>query len=130
MIEIKEIGKITAAKIYEWFRDEDNLEFLNKLKKAGIRLTDSVRSPISNETGLIKQSLSGKKFVLTGTLTISRAEIQEKIRARGGRISENINQQIDFIVVGAQPGQKREQARRWGIKELIEKELMEMLNND
>ncbi len=119
LIEIKEIGEITATQIYEWFRDKNNIELLNKMKRAGLKLTEP--------TG---QSLSGKKFAFTGALVAKRTEIQEKIQALGGSVSENISQQIDFIVIGAQPGQKKEQARRLRIKELKEEELMDLLNND
>ena len=118
--EIKDIGPKIAESIFNWFQEKNYLEFLRKLKKAGIK--------IRGQTPLIKRSLtplsltplSRKTFVFTGTLnSITREEAKEKIRFLGGKISESISQKTDYLVVGNEPGSKLQKAQKFGIIKII-----------
>jgi DNA ligase (NAD+) len=67
-------------------------------------------------------------FVLTGTLaSLERDEATEKIRARGGDVSESVSKKTSFVVVGENPGSKLDKARKLGVKTLSEKEFLAKL---
>lgn len=113
---IKDIGEITADRIYNWFRDDRNIEFLKKLKK---------KTKILNTSSNL---LKSRRFVFTGSLSIgSREEIKRRIISIGGDVSESLNSNTDYLVVGNNPGSKLKKARSLGIVELSEKELLEMI---
>lgn len=113
LLSIKDIGEVTAQNIYNWFRDEKNIKLLERLKDAGVIVFTSKKS----------DKLSGKKFVITGTLSRSREVIKEKITSLGGKVLENVSKETDFIIVGENPGSKLDKAKELGIKELNEAEL-------
>ena len=73
-------------------------------------------------------ALSGKQFVLTGSLeTLTRDEAKEKIAALGGRVTSTVSKKTDYVVVGADPGSKAEKAKKLGIETVTEKKLKQML---
>lgn len=72
-------------------------------------------------------SIKGKTFVITGTMSVPRKEIAERIEEAGGVVSSSISAKTDFLVVGEDAGSKVEKAEKWGIKMLSENELEEML---
>ncbi len=73
-------------------------------------------------------ALSGKQFVLTGSLeTLTRDEAKEKIAALGGRVTSTVSKKTDYVVVGADPGSKVEKAKKLGIETVTEKKLKQML---
>lgn len=119
LFAIKDIGEVTAASIYNWFRDDRNIRFIEKLKKAEIETFDEVIS---------SGPLEGKRFVFTGTLVAgSRDEMGRKIAALGGKVSESLSSSVDYLVVGDDPGSKLEKADSMGIKKLSEDELIKMI---
>jgi DNA ligase (NAD+) len=72
--------------------------------------------------------VSGKTFVLTGALpNLSRTVAAEKIEAAGGRVSGSVHRSTGYIVVGRDPGEKRERARALGVPELDEPALVRLL---
>jgi DNA ligase (NAD+) len=118
--EIRDIGPEVAKSIYEWFRNEENVKFLKKLKKAGIKI----------EIPKLKLSkkLVGKRFVFTGELeSMTRNEAKEKVRELGGYVSGSVSKNVDYVVVGKNPGSKYEKAKKLGIKMITEKEFLEMI---
>lgn len=118
---ISDIGPKVAQSIYDWFRDEINIKFLDKLKKVGIEIEIPKLETKSSK-------LEGKSFVLTGSLeSMSREQAKEKIRSLGGDISESVSKNTDFVIAGAEPGSKLEKAQKLGVKIIKEKELLEML---
>ena len=119
--KISDVGPKVAESIYEWFHEKRNVEFLKRLTKVGVELQ-------GQKPSAKYQKLSGKTFVLTGTLAgLSRDEAKEKIRALGGDISESVSKKTDFVVVGAEPGSKFETAKKLSVKILEEKELLDLL---
>jgi len=117
---LPDIGPKVAESVGRWFKEERNQKLLEKFDTAGIQL---VLEPIA-----VKGALSGKTFVLTGTLSsITREEAQEKIRARGGDTSESVSKKTTYVVVGDNPGSKAENARQLGVNVLNEKEFLELL---
>ncbi|MBU4298733.1 NAD-dependent DNA ligase LigA, partial [Patescibacteria group bacterium] len=119
--KISDVGPIVGKSIYDFFQEKRNLEFLEKLKKVGVEI-ESLKFKVKS------LKLRGLTFVLTGSLeSMSRGEAKEKIRLRGGEVSESVSKKTDYVVVGKEPGSKYERAKRLGIKIVNEKEFLAML---
>ena len=114
------VGEIVAESILGWFVDDDNQNLLAKFRRLGVWPLDAI---------LVKGTLSGKSFVITGTLeTMSRDEAAEKIRARGGTFQSSVAKGTTFLVMGAKAGSsKAEKARKLGTEVIDERKLIEML---
>jgi DNA ligase (NAD+) len=122
--KIIDIGPQVSKSIYNWFREKRNLEFLEKLKKIGVK----IQKPAPEETEGSGARLKGKTFVLTGGLeTITREEAKERIRLLGGEISESVSKATDFVIVGKKPGLKYEKAKKLGVKIIDEKEFLKII---
>jgi len=119
--KIQDVGPKVAESIYKWFREKKNLEFLQKLKKAGITILNP-KSEIRNP------KLKGKTFVFTGEMeSMSREEAKEKVRELGGDMSESVSKDTDFVVIGSEPGSKYDKARKLGVKIISEQEFLKMI---
>ena len=117
---ILDIGPVVARSIKNWFSQKRNLKFLERLKKAGIKILE--------EKKVKPQPLKGKKFVLTGTLEIlTREQAKEKIRSFGGEVASSVSKETDYVVLGKNPGSKYEKAKKIGIKTIQEKEFLKMI---
>ena len=104
----------------DFFRAEENKKILGNLLK---QISITKPQKINRESGF-----SGKTFVLTGTLeTMSRDDAKEKIREKGGTISESVSKETDYVITGENPGSKYKKARDLGIKTLSEREFLALL---
>jgi DNA ligase (NAD+) len=121
LMAIKNVGEKVGKSVFDWFKDEHNKKFLKKLL-ARIKIINAGR-----KTGGIGK-LKGLKFVLTGTLSsMSRDEAKEKIRELGGEAIESVSKNIDYVVLGENPGSKYEKAKELGVKTIDEREFLNML---
>lgn len=120
--KIEGVGPIVAQSIVDWFANKDNQKLLDKLlKHIKIKSLNSKLSAPSSK-------LSGKTFVLTGTLeNMSRDEAKQKIRNSGGNISSSVSKETDYVVAGENPGSKYEKAEELGVKILNESEFEKMI---
>jgi DNA ligase (NAD+) len=119
--KIKEIGPVVALSIKEWFSLKENLKLLEKILKAGVEITQELK------TG--KKKLEGITLVLTGSLnSMSREKAKSIVRELGGDVSESISQKTTFLVAGKEPGSKLEKAKSLGVKIISEKEFLQMIN--
>lgn len=113
------VGDIVGKSVYEWFTDNDNNNLVNRLLK---------HIKIVEENKTSEDRLSGKSFVITGTLSsMSRDEIKDKIRMLGGEISESISSKTSYLVVGENPGSKLEKAKKLGVKIVDENSFLELI---
>jgi DNA ligase (NAD+) len=118
---VPDIGPRVSESIVEYFGNEQNKKLVEELQKNGVQ--------ISNQKSKIKnQKLSGKTFVLTGTLaSMSRDEAKEKIRELGGDVSESVSKKTTYVVAGESAGSKLEKARALGVVVLSEDIFVSML---
>ncbi len=117
---VEGVGEIVAESILGWFVDDDNQALLAKFRRLGVWPQD-----VSHVGG----KLSGKSFVITGTLeSMSRDEAAEKIRALGGTFQSSVAKGTTYLVMGTKAGQsKADKARKLGTDVIDEKKLLELL---
>lgn len=119
--EIEGVGPIAASSAYEWFRNPDNIKFLNKLEEYGVRI-ENLKLKSKNF------KLKNKIFVITGSLeNISREEAEQKIRELGGKATSAVSKMTSYLVVGENPGSKLQKAEKLGIKIIQENEFLNMI---
>jgi DNA ligase (NAD+) len=77
-----------------------------------------------------KQPLAGKTFVLTGTLSVPRDELKEKLQALGAKVSGSVSKKTDYVVAGENPGSKYDKAKALGVTVLDEAGCDELMAGD
>ena len=123
LINIKDIGPETAKSIYNWFQQKNNVKILEKLKRFGVKIKYKT-------TNTKNKVLLGRVFVLTGSLEkLSRNRTKEKVKELGGKISESISKNTDFLILGKNPGSKLQKAKKLNIKIINEKEFLLLITN-
>lgn len=120
---IEGIGDKMAVAIYDFFRDEEKIEIINKLKELGLQFGKIKSSEVKKE-----QIFAGKTFLFTGTLkNFKREEIKEKIEELGGKNLSAVSKNLDYLIVGEKAGSKLKKAQEIGtIKIISEDEFIEM----
>jgi DNA ligase (NAD+) len=109
LAHVRGVGPAIAESVAGFFAERANRQVCHRLAAAGVSVEE--RAPAA-----ARGPLAGKTFVLTGGLgTLTRDAAAERIRAHGGRVSESVSRATDYVVVGAEPGQKLAQARALGI---------------
>jgi len=121
---VPDVGPVVANSIAEFFAEPHNRDVVEKLLAAGVQ---PERSAIRRPTADV---LSGKTFVLTGTLpSLSREEATARIQAAGGKVSGSVSKKTAYVVAGADPGSKHDRAVTLGIPVLDEAGLLELLRS-
>lgn len=123
--QIPDVGPVVAQSIVDFFAEAHNCEVIEQLRASGVQWIEHEGK--SAAAGAVAP-LSGKTFVLTGTLpNMSREEAKEKIEALGGKVSGSVSKKTDYVVAGADPGSKYDKALSLGIPVLDEAGLLELL---
>lgn len=118
---VEGVGEIVAESILGWFVDDDNQALLAKFRRLGVWPEDVKH---------IGGKLSGKSFVITGTLdSLSRDEAADKIRSHGGTFQSSVAKGTTYLVMGAKAGSsKAEKARKLGTEVIDEQKLLSLLS--
>ncbi|MDD3818588.1 MAG: NAD-dependent DNA ligase LigA [Actinomycetota bacterium] len=120
--KIREIGPKIAESIVNFFRQEQNLKVIEKLRKAGVNFGSELKE-VTEKEGFV-----GKTFVITGKLnSFSREEATDLIESFGGRVTSSVSRNTDIVIVGENPGSKLDDARKFGIKTITEEEFKRMI---
>ncbi|HLD08313.1 MAG TPA: NAD-dependent DNA ligase LigA [Candidatus Peribacterales bacterium] len=118
---IEGIGTVVADAIREWVEDEDHQALIHKFEHGGVVC-------LLPKGSTVKQIFVGKTFVLTGTLpTLHREQAKAMIKERGGKVSSSVSKKTDYLLLGADPGSKEDEATKLGIKMIEEEEFKRML---
>lgn len=118
---IEDVGEITADTIYEFFRQEQTIDLIIKLKQANVNMKAEIQE---NED----EKFAGKTFVLTGSLEhYSREEASEIIEKMGGKTSSSVSKKTDYVLAGEDAGSKLKKAQELGITIISEEEFIAML---
>lgn len=118
----QDVGEIIAESIYNFFKQEQSIDLINKLKQAGVNMT------LKQELGTDNR-FEGKVFVLTGSLEkYSRDEASQVIEKLGGKTSSSVSKKTDYVLAGEDAGSKLKKAQELGVKIISEIEFDKMIN--
>ena len=113
-----DVGPAVAESITTFFKSEAGQLTLARLSELGIH----PQSPISNLQSP-NGPLSGKTFVITGTLSIDRDAMKEYIESKGGKVSGSVSAKTHYVIAGEGGGSKREKAEQLGVPIIDEADL-------
>lgn len=118
---IEDIGAITANSVYEFFRQEQTIDLIEKLKKAGVNMKEE-------EDKETDDRFAGMTFVLTGTLEkYTRDEASEIIEKFGGKTSGSVSKKTTYVLAGEEAGSKFTKAQELGVNIISEADFDNMI---
>jgi len=117
LASLEGIGPVVAESAVRFFRQDENRKALNKIMDSGVHVYFE---------GEKKQgAVSDKSFVLTGALeSMPRSQAKKMIETAGGRVTGSVSRSTDYLVVGASPGSKLDQAKKLGVEIIDEAALL------
>ncbi|RDK08804.1 NAD-dependent DNA ligase LigA [Cupriavidus lacunae] len=122
LLEVNDVGPVVAQSIAHFFAEPHNVEVIEQLRAAGVHWTES--EPAAKAPA----PLSGKTFVLTGTLpTLSREDAKELLEAAGAKVAGSVSKKTDYVVAGAEAGSKLDKAEALGVPVLDEAGMLALL---
>jgi DNA ligase (NAD+) len=122
LIAVNEIGPEVSQSVRAFFDNSENQRNIERMLQTGVIL--------ETEKGPSSKPLSGKTFVLTGTLdSMVRAEVKARIEALGGKVSSSVSRKTSYVVAGKDPGSKLDRAKQIGVRILSEEEFIEMVSD-
>ena len=120
LMEVPDIGGITAQSIHSWFAQPQSQHLIMRLRQAGVNFLSQKK--------VTDNRFAGMTFVLTGALSrFTREEATEQIENFGGKASGSVSKKTTYVVVGENAGSKERKARELGIPVLTEEEFWEMI---
>ena len=120
LLMVNDVGPVVADSIVSFMSEPHNREVIEQLLVSGIEF--------QNEERITTVDLSGKTFVLTGTLpTLSRDQAKELLEAAGAKVAGSVSQKTSFVVAGSEAGSKLDKATELGIPILDEVALLKLL---
>ena len=121
---IYEIGPSISKSIKQFFSDKKNVKLIEELRKSGLTF-------VSEKKEIVQSALTGKTFVLTGTLSsLSRDDAGARIIALGGKVTSSVSKNTDFVIAGEKAGSKLSKAESLGVKVLDEATFLKMLDEN
>lgn len=122
LIEIDDLGEIMAKSVYEFFREPQTIDLINRFKNLGLNL-EAIREEDADSR------FEGMTFVLTGALDgYSRKEAEDIIEKFGGKTSSSVSKKTSYVLAGEASGSKLDKANKLGVKVISEAEFNEMIS--
>lgn len=125
LLSINGVGDKVADSIINFFKNEKNIEIINKLKEYGLNFS------LGNQSKVEKNVFEGKTFLVTGKLVkFTRNGIKEEIEKFGGKNLSAVSKNLDYLIVGENAGSKLAKATELGtVKIITEEEFFKIVNN-
>jgi len=121
--QVQDVGPIVAQSLIAFFAEPHNREVISQLRASGLSWEEH-----EGRHDVILR-LSGKTFVLTGTLpTMSRDEAKLALETLGAKVAGSVSKKTDYVVAGAEAGSKLDKARELGVPVMDEQGLINLLN--
>ena len=118
---LEDVGQIMAESIYKFFKEEQTIDLIKKLRNAGVNMEDEEQT----QTDL---KFEGLTFVLTGSLdNYTREEAGNIIEKLGGKVSSSVSKKTSYVLAGEDAGSKLTKAQNLGVTIITEKEFEEMI---
>lgn len=119
--QIDGIGDIIAKSIVSYFKIPQNIELIENLKNCGINM--------ELKDNVIDNKLSGKSFVLTGTLQkYTRSEASKLIESLGGTVTSSVSKKTSYVLAGSEPGSKADKAKKLGVDIISEEDFENIIS--
>jgi DNA ligase (NAD+) len=122
---VADVGPVVASRIRSFFDEQHNLDVIDRLQEYGVEWpeSDPVKTPKDG-------ALSGKTFVITGTLpTLTRDEAKETIQEAGGKVTGSVSSKTDYLLAGEKAGSKLAKAERLDVTILDEAALEKLISS-
>lgn len=117
-----DVGEVIAQSIYEFFKQEQTIDLINRLKNANVNMDSLEEENTDNR-------FEGMTFVLTGSLdNYTRDEASEIIEKFGGKTSGSVSKKTTYVLAGEEAGSKLTKAQELGVSIITEQEFNEMVN--
>ncbi len=117
------VGEVVAESIYEYFKNDKNLNIVKELQKE--LQIESVKN--QNKKITLNKNISEKSFVITGTLSKSRDYFKDIILSNEGVVSSSVSKKTDYLLAGENAGSKLKDAESFGVTVIDEQEFLNML---
>jgi DNA ligase (NAD+) len=128
LLLVEGVGPERARAIREYFQLEATRNMVADFKELGLKLTEEKRDVGSAAAAAGGVSLTGKTFVVTGTLpTYERADVEALIKSLGGKVAGSVSKKTDYVVAGEKAGSKLDKAKELGVPVLTEAEFNELI---
>jgi DNA ligase (NAD+) len=125
LTKVPDVGPVVAKRVHSFFDEQHNLDVIERLQSLGVHWTDSEPMKIAEDG-----PLSGKTFVITGTLsTMTRDEAKSLIQKEGGKVTGSVSSKTDFLVAGEKAGSKLVKAQKLEVSVLDEDGLRKLIAN-
>jgi DNA ligase (NAD+) len=120
---VKEIGPEISASLVSYFQEPSNRRVIDRLREFGVSI--AATSAVSDGGSKL---LTGKTFVFTGGLEgVSRDEATSLVERLGATVSSSVSKRTSYVVAGADPGSKLDQARKLGVPVLNKDEFLALV---
>lgn len=121
--ELEDVGQIMAESIYQFFKQDQTIDLIEKLRDAGVNMKEEQNE--SEDT-----RFEGLTFVLTGSLeNYTREEAGEIIEKFGGKVSSSVSKKTSYVLAGEEAGSKLTKAQNLGVTVITEAQFEEMIKN-
>lgn len=122
LVNLDDVGQITAESILDYLSDENNIKFINDLIKVGMNPQYEVQEVNTDNI------FAGKTVVLTGKLVeLTRNEAKEYLEKYGAKVTGSVTSKTDLVIVGEKAGSKLAKAEQLGIRVINEEEFANMV---
>lgn len=119
---VPDVGPVVAESIVTFFKQSHNRDVIDRLIKAGMQWENIKVKPVA------EMPLSGKIFVLTGTLsTMARQDAKASLQSLGAKVAGSVSKKTNYVVVGVDPGSKATKAEQLGVSVLSEDAFTKLL---
>jgi len=122
LTQANDVGPKVAEEIVAFFQEASTRRLLTSLQKAGLNFS-ALPEELEERGGIF----SGKKFVITGTLSLPREDWIRQIQSLGGSVVGSVSAKTDFVLAGEEAGSKLEKARALGVRVISEKEFEKLV---
>ena len=121
LLKVNDVGEVIAQSIIHFFEEPHNRHVIGNLLDLGVHWP-------TPEASAVNDLVSGKTFVLTGTLpSMGREEAKALLLAQGAKVASSVSKKTDYVVAGAEAGSKLEKAQALGVAVIDEAKMLEML---
>ena len=122
LLATDDIGQVIAESVYDFFREETNIDTIARLKAAGLKFeAEQSQQKLSDK-------LAGKTIVISGNFSVSRDDMKALITSHGGKNSGSVSGKTSYLLAGEKPGpEKIKKAESLGVEIIDEQKFREMI---